>query len=93
MLKLKGQMAVLRKQDGDKPKADCHEAAELFLMLQNSLMNMDIDTSDMLMDKILMYEYDEDAKKLVDALNIQVLNLETENALETVGRLLKGMGR
>ncbi len=93
MLKLKGQMAVLRKHDGDKPKADSGETAELFLMLQNSLMNMDIDTSDMLMDKILMYEYDEYAKKLVDALNIQVLNLETENALETVGRLLKGMGR
>jgi len=62
-----------------------------FNMLMASLNNEDYTTADYVSNEVKKYQYDEPVQKLVDELEIQIINLETENAIETVSKILTMM--
>ena len=62
-----------------------------FNMLMASLNNEDYATADYVSNEVKKYQYDEPVQTLVDELEIQIINLETETALETVSKILTMM--
>lgn len=71
-------------EDGEKQGYDVYEVQALLDFLKQSLEEMDYDTADELMEKLTAYRYEGDIKEKMDALNVQILNLQTEEALQTI---------
>ena len=60
-------------------------------MLTAGLNNEDYTTADYICNTIKKYNYEEPEQKLVDAMALQIMNLETEEALKTLTEIRKMM--
>lgn len=86
--KHKERIAVLFPEE--KIEIESKELIESYLdMLSMGLMQKDYDTADFMMEEIKKYSYSRELQMLVDELSGQVLNMETDNAIETVEKLKK----
>ena len=56
-------------------------------MLSMGLMQDDYDTADFIMEEIKKYKYPKEVQTFVDELAGQILNMESENAIETIERV------
>ena len=84
------RLEVLVPQEEKKDIQSMDEVMPLFLMLQQSVEKGDFNTSDYLMKKIKEYAYPGDLQVLVDELDEEILNLEDEEALATIGQITEG---
>lgn len=63
------------------------EIAPYFEMLKQGLEQEDYQTVDFLFEEIKKYQYEEELQKQVDKLEDQIMNLESEEAIETVNQI------
>ena len=72
----------------EKEEMESKDLIESYLdMLSMGLMQDDYDTADFIMEEIKKYKYSKEVQSLVDELAGQILNMESENAIETVERV------
>ena len=86
--KHKKRMAALEPQKAKEQLSDMSDVLPLFEMLRQSLEQSDYNTSDYLVEKINAYAYPEKVQELVEQLCEQVLNLEDEDAVETIDQIM-----
>lgn len=84
----KQRMKILA-EDEKKTGYDVFEVQALLDFLKQSLEEMDYDTADELMEKLMVYLYEGEAKEKMEALNVQILNLQTEDALQSIQEVKK----
>lgn len=84
----KQRMKVLA-EDEKKTGYDVFEVQALLDFLKQSLEEMDYDTADELMEKLMVYLYEGEVKGKMEALNVQILNLQTEDALQSIQEVKK----
>lgn len=84
----KQRMKILA-EDEKKTGYDVFEVQAFLDFLKQSLEEMDYDTADELMEKLMVYLYEGEAKEKMDALNVQILNLQTEDALQSIQEVKK----
>ena len=89
--KHKERMKVLESHNSQKKTLDVMEILDYLDELRESLEDRDFDRSDELMEEIGEYQYEEDVQKQMEVLQAQVLNLDTENAIETTGKIIEYM--
>lgn len=78
-------------EDGKKAGYDVFEVQALLDFLGQSLAEMDYDAADELMEKLAVYRYEGEAGERMEALNAQILNLQTEDALQSIQELKKAL--
>ena len=84
--KHKERMLVLFPEE--KQKVESKELIESYLeMLGAGLLQEDYDTADFLMEEIKKYQYPKELQKRMDELAGQILNMETDHAMETLEKI------
>ena len=84
--KHKERVSVLFAEE--KQEIESKELIESYLdMLSVGLMQEDYDTVDFMMNEINKYQYPKELQKFVDELAGQVLNMETDNAVNTLEKI------
>ena len=74
----------------EKEEMESKDLMESYLdMLTMGLMQDDYGTADFIMEEIKKYKYSKDVQSFVDVLTGQILNMESENAIETIERIKK----
>ena len=72
----------------DKQEVESKELIESYLdMLSMGLLQEDYDTADFVMEEIKKYQYAKEIQFLVDELSGQIINMESDNAVETLGKI------
>ena len=72
----------------EKEEMESKELMESYLdMLTMGLMQDDYGTADFIMEEIKKYKYSKEVQSFVDVLTGQILNMESENAIETIERI------
>ena len=87
------RLEILVPQEEKKDLQNMDEVLPLFVMLQQSVEKGDFNTSDYMMKKIKEYVYPETMQMAVDRLDEEILNLEDEEAVRTIGQILTQSGR
>lgn len=83
-------LAVVHKEKTEFNRTEVLAALEF---LKESLEEMDYDMADELMEKLTSYEYDEAIRLKTDILGGQILNLQSEEALDTIQELIGSISR
>lgn len=89
MKKHKERMAVLETDIPEKKTLFIPELISILEQLKNGLEERDFDIADAMMEKADAYEYDGEIKEQMELLRTQVLNLETQKAIETTKRIME----
>lgn len=76
------RMALLVEEE--KQACDMHETAGLLALLKYGLEEMNYDTADSVMEKLNACRYEGKIKAKMDTLSLQILNLQTDEALQTL---------
>ena len=72
----------------EKEEMESKELMESYLdMLSMGLVQDDYDTADFIMEEIKKYKYSKEVQTFVNELAGQILNMESENAIETIERV------
>lgn len=72
----------------DKQEIESMDLLESYLdMLSMGLMQDDYDTADFLIEEIKKYRYSKEIQSLVDELSGQILNMESDNGMETIEKM------
>ena len=86
----KERIATILPQSEDKVVIEnMEEASAYFDMLRVSLEDDDYNTADLICSEIQKYKYSKGIQLLVDELVAQVMNLEADAAIETIGKIRK----
>ena len=87
--KYKQNMAVLH-QESEKPKkaVDITQILSLLDRLGNSLNETDLDMADECMEQLCEYQYEEEAQKIINQLQLAVMNFETQKAKAEIQKML-----
>lgn len=79
------RMAILVEEE--KQEYDTQEVRVLLDFLKQGLEEMNYDTADAMMEKLNAYRYAGGIKKKTETLNVQILNLQTKEAIQTIGEI------
>lgn len=72
----------------DKQEPESKELVESYLdMLSMGVLQEDYDTADFVMEEMKKYQYSEEIQVLMNELIGQILNMESENAIETIEKI------
>ena len=84
---MKSRMSVLASEI-EKPKMeDMDELFALLEMLKMSLLTHDTEQSDNIMKQIMTFSYETQMQERIDQLNLHIVNLEDEEALQEINEL------
>ncbi len=85
--KHKERLRILESGDSKKESADMERILPVLEELAEALRQRDVDLADELAEQLGKYEYAEEIQEKVDRLRQQILDLEPEEALVTIGTL------
>ncbi len=83
---------ILPETDDKSQIKNVEELVALFDMLKTSLKNEDYTTADFICNEVQKYQYSESLQYLVNILDVKVMNLETEDALEIIDNIKEEIG-
>lgn len=83
------RLRILESGDSQKESADMERILPVLEELAEALRQRDVDLADELAEQLGKYEYTEEIQEKVDRLRQQILDLEPEEALVTIGTLSK----
>ena len=87
--KHKERMIVLEDGNTEKKVMDSMELLDILDELRESLEDRDFDRTDEIMESTDEYQFEGELQKQMEVLRVQVLNLETENAIETTQKMIE----
>lgn len=87
--KHKERLRVLESGDSKKESADRERILPILEQLAEALRQRDVDLADELAEELGNYEYEEETQEQIERLRQQILDLEPEEALDTIGALFK----
>lgn len=83
------RLRVLETAEGRKESADKEQILPMLEQLAEALRQRDVDLADELADKLGTYEYAKGIREQIERLRQQILDLEPEEALDTIGIVTK----
>ena len=84
---MQSRLSVLTSDVAKPQMEDMDDLFALLEMLKMSIMTNDSETADNNMKQIMSYTYDEDIQTKLNHLNLHVMNLEIDEALEDIDKL------
>ncbi|WP_051194969.1 ATP-binding protein [Pseudobutyrivibrio ruminis] len=84
---MQSRLSVLTSDVTKPALEDMDELFALLEMLKMSIMTHDSEAADNNMKQIMAYTYDEDMQAKIDHLNLHMMNLEVDEALEDIDKL------
>ena len=86
---MKARMDVLASETEKPMLEDIDDLFAMLEMLKMSIRSHDTESADNTMKQIMTFSYEEGIQQKLDSLNMHIVNLEDEEALEAIDELQK----